>query len=92
MLPAWMSYAIGVAEPVAIQVDTFGTGTLEGDALEKLVRKHFDLTPKGIIDSLGLLRPLYRATAYHGHFGREQEGFPWEETGKAESLKRDGSR
>ena len=87
-----LAYAIGVAEPVAIQVDTFGTGRLEGDALEKLVRKHFDLTPKGIIDSLGLLRPLYRATAYHGHFGREQEGFPWEETGKAESLKRGGSR
>ena len=87
-----IAYAIGVAEPVAIQVDTFGTGTLDGDALERLVRKHFDLTPRGIIDSLGLLRPLYRATAYHGHFGREQEGFPWEETGKAEALKRDGSR
>ncbi len=87
-----LAYAIGVAEPVAIQVDTFGTGRLDGDALERLVRKHFDLTPRGIIDSLGLLRPLYRATAYHGHFGREQEGFPWEETGKAEALKRDGSR
>ncbi len=87
-----LAYAIGVAEPVAIQVDTFGTGRLDADALERLVRKHFDLTPRGIIDSLGLLRPLYRATAYHGHFGREQEGFPWEETGKAEALKRDGSR
>ena len=87
-----LAYAIGVAEPVAVQLDTFGTGRLDGDALERLVRKHFDLTPRGIIDSLGLLRPLYRATAYHGHFGREQEGFPWEETGKAEALKRDGSR
>jgi S-adenosylmethionine synthetase len=87
-----LAYAIGVAEPVAIQVDTFGTSSLDGEDLERLVRKHFDLTPKGIIDSLGLLRPLYRATAYHGHFGREQEGFPWEETGKAEALKRAGSR
>jgi S-adenosylmethionine synthetase len=87
-----LAYAIGVAEPVAIQVETFGGSALDAAALERLVRKHFDLTPKGIIDSLGLLRPLYRATAYHGHFGREQEGFPWEETGKAEALKRDGAR
>jgi S-adenosylmethionine synthetase len=87
-----LAYAIGVAEPVSVRVDTFGTGSLEIGALERLVRKHFDLTPKGIIDSLDLLRPIYRATAYHGHFGRENEGFPWEETRKAEALRRDAGR
>ena len=86
-----VAYAIGVAEPVSIRVDTFGTGTLDSDRLEKLVRKYFDLTPKGIIDTLRLLRPIYRATAYHGHFGRENEGFPWEETSKAEALARDAA-
>jgi S-adenosylmethionine synthetase len=87
-----LAYAIGVAEPVSIRVDSFGTGSAEAAVLERLVRKHFDLTPKGIIDSLGLLRPLYRATSYHGHFGREGEGFPWESTEKAEELARDASR
>ena len=58
----------------------------------ELVRKHFDLTPRGIIDSLDLRRPIYRATAYHGHFGREDAGFPWERTDKAEALRRDASR
>ena len=86
-----VAYAIGVAEPVSIRVETFGTGTLDSDRLERLVRKHFDLTPKGIIDTLQLLRPIYRATAYHGHFGRENEGFPWEETSKAEALARDAA-
>ncbi len=85
-----LAYAIGVAEPVSIRVDTFGTGRLDGALLERLVRKHFDLTPKGIVDGLGLLRPIYRATSYHGHFGREDQGFPWEETDKAEALARDG--
>ncbi|MEB2343831.1 MAG: methionine adenosyltransferase [Deltaproteobacteria bacterium] len=84
-----LAYAIGVAEPVSIRVDTFGTSRLEAGALERLVRKHFDLTPKGIVDGLRLLRPIYRATSYHGHFGREDQGFPWEETGKAEALARD---
>ncbi|MCL4683824.1 methionine adenosyltransferase [Myxococcota bacterium] len=85
-----LAYAIGVAEPVSIRVDTFGTGRLDGALLERLVRKHFDLTPKGIVDGLGLLRPIYRATSYHGHFGREDQGFPWEKTDKAEALARDG--
>ena len=58
----------------------------------RLVRKHFDLTPRGIIDSLELRRPIYRATSYHGHFGREDAGFPWERTDKAEALRRDASR
>jgi S-adenosylmethionine synthetase len=84
-----LAYAIGVAEPVSIRVETFGTGSHGMAELEKLVRKHFDLTPKGIIDSLDLLRPIYRATSYHGHFGREGEGFPWESTDKAEALAND---
>jgi S-adenosylmethionine synthetase len=87
-----VAYAIGVAEPVSIRVDSFGTGRVEDAVLARLVRKHFDLTPKGIIESLDLLRPLYRATSYHGHFGREGEGFPWERTDKAEALARDASR
>jgi S-adenosylmethionine synthetase len=86
-----LAYAIGVAEPVSIRVDTFGTGRLDADALERVVRKHFDLTPKGIVDGLQLLRPIYRATSFHGHFGREDQGFPWEQTGKAEALARAAS-
>ena len=58
----------------------------------RLVRKHFDLTPRGIISELDLLRPIYRATSYHGHFGRENEGFPWERTDRAEALRRDADR
>jgi S-adenosylmethionine synthetase len=87
-----VAYAIGVAEPVSVRVETFGTGRLDEARLERLVRKHFDLTPKGIIASLQLLRPIYRATSYHGHFGREEEGFTWEETPKVEALARDASR
>jgi S-adenosylmethionine synthetase len=87
-----LAYAIGVAEPVSVRVDGFGTASCDEAALERLVRKYFDLTPRGIIESLDLLRPIYRATAYHGHFGRENEGFPWEVTDKAEALKRDASR
>jgi len=85
-----LAYAIGVAEPVSIRVESFGTSRLDGPALERLIRKHFDLTPKGIVDGLDLLRPIYRATSYHGHFGREDQGFPWEETTKADALARDG--
>jgi S-adenosylmethionine synthetase len=87
-----IAYAIGVAEPVSVRVDAFGTSAHEEDVLVRLVRKHFDLTPRGIIDSLGLRRPIYRATSYHGHFGREDAGFPWERTDKAEALRRDASR
>jgi S-adenosylmethionine synthetase len=85
-----VAYAIGVAEPVSIRVDAFGTSKLEPSKLEKLVRKHFDLTPRGIIDSLKLRRPIYRATSFHGHFGRA--GFPWEETSRAEALARDAGK
>jgi S-adenosylmethionine synthetase len=87
-----VAYAIGVAEPVSIRVETFGTGRVDEATLVRLVRKYFDLTPRGIIESLDLLRPIYRATSFHGHFGREDQGFPWERTEKAEALARDASR
>jgi S-adenosylmethionine synthetase len=87
-----LAYAIGVAEPVSVRVDAFGTGSVDERTLERLVRKHFDLTPKGIIGALDLLRPIYRATSYHGHFGREDQGFPWESTARAEALARDAAR
>jgi len=82
-----LAYAIGVAEPVSVLVDTFGTGKVEEDKLEKLVRANFSLTPKGIIDSLNLRRPIYKATAAYGHFGREEKNFTWEATDKAAALK-----
>jgi S-adenosylmethionine synthetase len=83
-----IAYAIGVAEPVSIRVDHFGTGDLDAAQLERIVRKHFDLTPRGIIEALDLRRPIYRATSYHGHFGREDAGFPWERTDRAEAIRR----
>lgn len=79
-----LAYAIGVAKPVSIKVDTFGTGTVDEDRLAAAISKVFDLTPKGIITGLDLLRPIYRHTAYHGHFGRKE--FPWERTDRAEAL------
>jgi len=82
-----LAYAIGVAEPVSVLVDTFGTGTVDEDKLEALVRANFALTPKGIIESLNLRRPIYKATAAYGHFGREGKDFTWEATDKAEALK-----
>jgi S-adenosylmethionine synthetase len=82
-----LAYAIGVAEPVSVLVDTFGTGKVEEDKLEKLVRANFSLTPKGIIDSLNLRRPIYKATAAYGHFGREDKNFTWEARDKAAALK-----
>lgn len=82
-----VSYAIGVAEPTSISIDTFGTGNISDDKIEKLVRKHFDLRPRGIMKMLDLLRPIYRQTATYGHFGREDESLPWEQTDKAEMLR-----
>ncbi len=82
-----LAYAIGVAEPVSVLVDTFGTGTIAEDKLEALVRANFSLTPKGIIDSLQLRRPIYKQTAAYGHFGRSGKEFSWEATDKAEALK-----
>ncbi|MEO0437855.1 MAG: methionine adenosyltransferase [Pseudomonadota bacterium] len=82
-----VSYAIGVAEPTSISINTFGTGTVSDERISELVREHFDLRPKGLIDMLDLKRPIYRATAAYGHFGREDTEFTWERTDKAEALK-----
>ncbi len=82
-----LAYAIGVAEPVSVMVDTFGTGKVEAERLVELVRSNFQLTPKGMIDSLKLRRPIYRKTAAFGHFGRTEPTFTWEATDKAEALK-----
>jgi S-adenosylmethionine synthetase len=81
-----LAYAIGVAEPVSVLVDTFGTGKLSSAQLTELVRKNFSLTPKGIIESLNLRRPIYQKTAAYGHFGRTEPEFTWESTAKAASL------
>jgi S-adenosylmethionine synthetase len=85
-----LAYAIGVAEPVSVMVDTFGTGKIEEDRLVELVRANFSLTPKGMIDSLKLRRPIYRLTAAFGHFGRTEDTFTWEATDKAAVLKEAG--
>jgi S-adenosylmethionine synthetase len=82
-----LAYAIGVADPVSVLVDTFGTGTIEADKLQALVRANFKLTPKGIIASLDLRRPIYKKTAAYGHFGRSDRDFTWEATDKAAALK-----
>ena len=84
-----VAYAIGVARPVSILVDTFGTGKISEDKLAQLVEKHFDLRPKGIIQSLDMLRPIYSKTAAYGHFGRDEPEFTWEATDKVGALKDD---
>ena len=84
-----VAYAIGVARPVSVLVDTFSTGKISDDKIGALVEKHFDLRPKGIIQSLDLLRPIYTKTAAHGHFGRDEPEFTWEHTDKAAALKAD---
>jgi len=81
-----VSYAIGVAEPTSISVNTFGTGRLPDARIVQLIREHFDLRPRGLIDMLDLKRPIYQATAAYGHFGRTEEAFTWERTDKAEAL------
>ncbi len=87
-----LAYAIGVAEPVSVLVDTFGTGTVEESMLRKLIRANFQLTPKGIIDSLRLRRPIYQKTAAYGHFGRNDPDFTWEATDKAATLREQAGR
>jgi S-adenosylmethionine synthetase len=82
-----VAYAIGVAEPVSLMVNTSGTAVIAEEKIEALIREHFDLRPKGIIEDLDLLRPIYRPSAAYGHFGRDDAGFPWEETDKAEALR-----
>lgn len=82
-----LAYAIGVADPVSVMVDTKNTSRISELALANLVREHFQLTPRGIIEELDLRRPIYKATASYGHFGREENGFTWEKTDKAEALR-----
>jgi len=86
-----LSYAIGVAEPTSVYVETFGTGKVSDEKLTTLIRQHFNLTPYGIIEMLDLVRPIYRSTAAYGHFGREEREFTWEQTDKAENLKVDAA-
>lgn len=82
-----VSYAIGVAEPTSISVETFGTGRIADSRIVELIRDHFELRPKGLIKMLDLIRPIYFPTAAYGHFGREEEGFTWEKTDKADALR-----
>jgi S-adenosylmethionine synthetase len=82
-----LAYAIGVAEPVSVYVDTFGTSEVSPEKLTEIVRENFKLTPRGIIETLDLRRPIYRATAAFGHFGRNEASFSWEQTDKAAALK-----
>jgi S-adenosylmethionine synthetase len=84
-----VAYAIGVADPVSIMVDTFGTGKVSNARLEQLIRRHFDLTPAGIIKYLDLRRPIYRKTAAYGHFGRSEPEFSWERTDRVKDLRDD---
>ncbi len=84
-----LAYAIGVAEPVSVYIDTFGTGQTSDDRLSEIVRAHFKLTPRGIIEMLDLRRPIYRKTAAFGHFGRTEADFTWERTDKADALRGD---
>ncbi len=87
-----VAYAIGVARPLSVLVDTFGTGVIPDEKIADLIQKHFDLRPAGIIETLDLKRPIYEPTASYGHFGRKPEGglFPWEKTDRAEKLKKEG--
>jgi len=86
-----LAYAIGVAEPVSVMADTFGTGTIPNSQITELIRAFFKLTPKGIIETLNLRRPIYRPTASYGHFGRTGPGFTWEKTDKAEAIKKEAA-
>jgi S-adenosylmethionine synthetase len=89
-----LAYVIGVARPVSVLIDTFGTGVIPEAKLAKIVQEHFDLRPKGIIQTLDLKRPIYRSTAAYGHFGRtpEEGQFSWEKTDRAEDLKKAAAR
>ena len=82
-----ISYAIGIAKPTSVMVTTFGTGKISDEKIAALVSEHFDLRPKGIVQMLDLLRPIYQKTAAYGHFGREEPEFTWERTDKAAALK-----
>ena len=84
-----LAYAIGVPEPVSVFVDTFGTGKIDEDKISKIIIKNFDMTPKGIITTLDLRRPIYKKTAAYGHFGRDDKDFTWEHTNMADKLRKD---
>jgi S-adenosylmethionine synthetase len=84
-----LAYAIGIAEPVSLMIDTFSTGVIDEDKIKELVRANFPLTPRKIIEHLNLRRPIFTQTAAYGHFGRDEDNFTWESTDKAEDLKRD---
>jgi S-adenosylmethionine synthetase len=84
-----VAYAIGISSPVSINVNSFGTGKIEDKKIKQLIKEHFDLRPKAIIQHLDLLRPIYKKTAAYGHFGRERPEFTWEKTDKADDLKND---
>jgi S-adenosylmethionine synthetase len=84
-----VAYAIGVADPVSIMLDTYGTGKVPTARLEQMVRRHFDFTPAGIIKHLNLRRPIYKATAAFGHFGRSEPTFSWERTDRVKDLRDD---
>jgi S-adenosylmethionine synthetase len=84
-----LSYAIGVAEPTSISIETFGTNKIGNEQIVNLIRAHFELKPRGIIKMLDLLRPIYRSTATYGHFGRDDVEFNWEKTDKADALRSD---
>jgi len=83
-----LAYAIGVAEPVSVMVDSFGTSTIPEERITQLVRENFALTPKGIIETLDLRKPIYKPTAAYGHFGRTGPGFTWERTDRADALRK----
>jgi len=87
-----LAYAIGVAEPVSVLIDTDGTGKVADEKISEAVRKNFKLNPKGIIETLNLRRPIYRKTAAFGHFGRTEPEFTWEKTDKADALRADAGR
>ncbi|QYO66994.1 methionine adenosyltransferase domain-containing protein [Leptolyngbya sp. 7M] len=82
-----LAYAIGVAEPVSVLVDTHGTGRIDDERISDIIRENFTLTPKAIIETLDLRRPIYKQTARFGHFGRANDEFSWEKTDKAEALR-----
>ena len=84
-----LSYAIGVAEPTSINLDTFGTNKIPEEKIIKLVKEHFKLTPRWIIEKLDLLRPIYKKTARYGHFGRDDPDFTWEKTDMAETIRKE---
>ena len=87
-----LAYAIGVARPVSVRVDTFGTAAIDEEKIEQLIEKHFDLRPAGIIKTLDLSRPIYRQTAAYGHFGRTDLDLPWERTDKADELRKEAAK